>query len=69
MKLTDWIDGDINPVRVGVYQRNYGNNIWFCKWDGKKWMTWNALIDDAFKSKAESPYQDLPWRGLAEEPK
>lgn len=69
MKLTDWIDGDTKPVRVGVYERDFYFGITYCYWDGKKWCKGHANIDDAVLKKSKSTFQSLPWRGLAEEPK
>lgn len=62
MKLTPWFDGSVKPVRVGWYERAYGNGNFPCTWDGKKWR-----IDGA--RSEYSMAQKLPWRGLAQQPK
>ena len=73
-KLTDWIPGNVKPVRVGVYQREYDNGgmgrpVWYCYWNGK---CWGVFHDTPEKAKdwegVPSNAQTLPWRGLAEKP-
>ena len=73
MKLTDWIPGNVKPVRVGVYQREYDNGgllrpIWYCYWNGDFWSVYGETPKDALYRCLESPAQNLPWRGLAEKP-
>ena len=70
MKLTDWIPGDIKPVRVGVYERSYGNALpAYCYWDGKFWGMYGPTPNQAIRWKSSiSGNQTLPWRGLAEKP-
>lgn len=72
MKLTPWFPGDINPVRVGPYERDYddGNGSAYCYWNGR-YFGWSAETPAAATTKAgqRSAKQDLPWRGLAEGPK
>lgn len=71
MKMTPWFPGDVKPVRVGVYQRHYSfENDRFCHWNGLFWSNNGRTVDIADQfSEVESRVQDLPWRGLAEEPK
>ncbi|MFZ6727389.1 hypothetical protein ACO0K2_18000 [Undibacterium sp. MH2W] len=70
MKLTPWIDGDIKPVRVGVYERNYGSaGFAYCKWDGKYFFAGKRSIKEADLATSDAFFQNLPWRGLAEKPK
>ena len=77
MKLTHWINGSIKPVRVGVYQRNLSahpdfhpnKNILFAKWDGQKWCISKLSTYSAELEYDASLYQNLFWRGLAEQPK
>lgn len=71
MKMTPWFPGDVRSVRVGVYERLY-NPDWarFCHWNGVFWSVCGltARIADLVAG-TESHVQNLPWRGLAEEPK
>ena len=70
MKPTDWIPGDVKPVRVGVYQREYPSGAWrYCLWNGRGWCVYGLTPKDAAEwSDVESNEQNLPWRGLAEKP-
>ena len=74
MKLTNWIPGNVKPVRVGVYQRKYDQNsiassTWYCYWNGEFWGMYGATPKDAAEVKdISSGAQNLPWRGLAEKP-
>ena len=69
-KLTPWIDGNIKPVRVGVYQRNYSCGApYYSKFDGSFWHCMCSTIETASEALHISVCQDLPWRGLAEQPK
>ena len=63
---TDWFPGNVKPVRVGVYQRQYDWLLAFSYWDGKHWG-WTE--PGTAKQAAEYRYpqsreQELPWRGL-----
>ena len=70
MTKTEWISGDLKPVRVGVYERKYLEDIRYCNWTGEFWCTGaygvhfaaNHCIDRSFR-------QDALWRGLTEESK
>lgn len=69
MKKTPWFPGDVKPVRVGWYQREYtgtGDVIdtpdWF---DGEKWY----LGMRGGKSTLPAFTQGRRWRGLTKEPK
>lgn len=63
-ELTPWFPGDVKPVRVGLYQREWDlaanlNDPDY--WDGKQWRYngpggWRA------------GRQDRRWRGLASDP-
>ena len=72
MKLTPWYHGDVKPVRVGVYQRDYsGTSIGhsrshYCYWNGKFWGLYatNPKIA-AWLQNSSSADQNLPWRGVA----
>lgn len=71
MKLTDWYPGDVKPVRVGVYEREYplSGIGCYCKWDGKMWHSGYENVDRASIEPAISNIQNLPWRGLSKDPK
>lgn len=69
MKLTDWFPGDIKPIRVGIYERRYSESINFSKWNGEYWSFGYYSVDLANeRGHYLSQYQNLPWRGLAEDP-
>lgn len=71
MKLTKWIPGDVKPVRVGAYERaNPGGSTLYSYWNGRFWGT-SAFTPEraAWQRLARSVKQNLPWRGLAKEPK
>lgn len=74
MKLTNWIPGNVKPVRVGVYQRKYDENpparrIWYCYWNGEFWCLFDDTPEKAkYWVEFQSTAQNLPWRGLAEKP-
>jgi hypothetical protein len=64
MKLTKWYPGHIKPVRVGVYQRDYGSYFAYCFWDGFVFSV-GYLELKSFKKDSPSPHQNLRWRGVA----
>ncbi len=62
--------GDVLPARSGPYEREYGAGAWFfCYYSAKGgWGMASATPEHAFERRNQkSPYQSLPWRGLAEE--
>lgn len=71
-RLTKWFDGSVKPARDGVYQRSLIHSefgpFWLFK-DGA-WRYGGGmaphLVD--LKNTIRSPQQDLPWRGLAQNP-
>ena len=69
-KLTDWFRHGVKPVHVGVYKTDagYGENG-FQYWNGANWRFWGFDVNDAFNFRhAESVFQNVKWRGLAEKP-
>lgn len=73
MRRTPWFPGTAQPAHKGVYERAYPAggeclDTVFCMWTGKAWRVWEDDPATAAKSKANSMFQDLPWRGLAENP-
>lgn len=77
MKRTEFLPGDIKPVRTGVYERDFRQSrgvnrnigIAYCYWDGKRWAIFDITPERAESCKhLESSCQQLPWRGLASNP-
>jgi hypothetical protein len=70
IKVTDWFDGDVRPVRKGYYKRLDGIFARYWYWRGKEWESggWSCMANCS-RLKAKSPYQNLPWCGLASDPK
>lgn len=69
-KLTDWYPGDVKPVRVGVYERNFDRpdgERWYSFWDGKHWRFGHFAKHwaEQYKDEKLSFEQRLPWRGIA----
>jgi len=72
-RLTDWISGDLKPVRDGVYQRKYDDGaelekIHFCKFENGLWFSWGKNIENADAEYVNSVFQNLPWRGFFSNP-
>lgn len=73
-KVTEWLDEGTKPVRKGVYQRHYlgfcGESlVMYCYFDGAEWSVPRRTRYFARAADGRSQYQNLPWRGLADEPK
>jgi len=68
-ELTDWISGDLKPVRDGVYQRLYGEG-WFvyCRFSNGAWYEARNSIEHADLERSKSTFTNDPWRGLAKNP-
>lgn len=62
---TPWIIGD--PVRKGVYERDYFGNKEYAYWTGAQWNFGRKTVGQAASMVTSSRFQDLPWRGLTEE--
>lgn len=72
-RLTDWISGNLKPVRYGVYQRKYDDGtevekVHFCKFENGLWFSWQKNIENANAEYVESVFQNFPWRGLSSNP-
>lgn len=76
-KVTPWIEGDQKPVRVGVYERDYGKlktgesveGVVFSHWDGRGWGLFGRTKSEAIRwAKDYSFNKNVPWRGLASDP-
>lgn len=68
LKLTDWYTKDQKPVRVGVYERDYGDYVSYCYWDGESFGPRTEEVIDAFwmySGSGRSPNQGFSWRGVA----
>ncbi len=68
-KLTQWHDGKIKPVHVGVYQRFiFLDTYAYSFWNGYKWRAYRATIGAAEIENVISIHQNLRWRGLVVKP-
>ena len=68
-KLTPWFPWHIKPVRPGVYQRE---SLSYSYWTGSHWVASDQTVKEAADPRffdLPSCVQDMPWRGIAEEPK
>ena len=71
MKTTPWFPGDVDPVRIGVYQRRHDSTgaINFSYWNGVIWcataVSWEAAHKNGIKCIG-SWHQYIEWRGLTE---
>lgn len=71
MILTDWFPGSVEPVRKGVYEREYiygkATITSYCHWDGKYWFMGKGTVEGAeacLQSGLVAPKQSLRWRGV-----
>jgi len=69
-QLTDWISGDLKPVRDGMYQRNYGDgsNLLYCRFQDGIWYLGKADLSFAAGQTSISTWQKELWRGLSSNP-
>lgn len=72
LKRTGWYSGHQKPVRVGVYERNYGTKVTnYCWWDGKVFgcavIGFSAYVN--YQQYGASLAQNLEWRGITKESK
>ncbi len=75
--LTGWIDGNLAPVRPGVYRRKWGpGRTEYAYWTGKLWRRGHDTVKAARWETAASSHQpgrkrnnsgNIPWRGLTQE--
>lgn len=69
-KLTPWFPASVNPVRVGVYERDIAPLGPYSYWNGLFWGGWAAWPDIAVNNyDKESLIQNTRWRGLATQSK
>ena len=72
-KLTPWFDGNVKPVRVGPYERDWNSDpdYKFTQreamdvWDGHEWRVGLLLDRGAIVAGPVSWNQSKRWRGLA----
>lgn len=70
-RVTPWYPPEIEPVRVGVYERDNSQHAMagrFSYWNGQVWCGWGGTVSIAHwngKRNHVSSAQHLPWRGLA----
>jgi len=65
LKLSQWHDGNVKPVHVGIYERQYHYNTMLNYWNGESWR-WPAdgyLMAWTLRHELSSS-QTLPWRGI-----
>jgi len=71
-RVTDWLSGDLKPVRVGVYQKIFCGDIVYAHWNGDFWGMFTgpkSKPEDALRdAHCRSMAQRAHWRGLAEDP-
>lgn len=65
--VTPWFDGSVKPARIGIYEREYPNGNYYSYWDGSRWGMGYATLG-IVRQTLWPHIQDLPWRGLAEQP-
>ncbi len=75
MKLTQWHDGSIKPVRSGLYERkifSFSSILYLCYFSTgtKKWYLYGEDWQDAMNEfrLRNTSNRLVQWRGLAENP-
>lgn len=68
-QVTKWHTGTVSPSRVGMYQRKYGTQILWARWDGKDWYCSEVIQDyqsfhNAERHTQKTLFGPLPWRGV-----
>ena len=64
---TDWFDGSVKPVNVGVYERQWPEGVLLHKWDGAVWFAGQSTAEEAESCRVESLDSRRPWRGVVPE--
>ena len=68
-KYSEWFNGEkYIPNKAGVYERKYSYGVYRCRWDGKYWYGGAESISKAKLIEYTALNQDLPFRGLSENP-
>lgn len=70
-KLTPYFDGNVKPIRPGIYEcRSCRRRGDFYYWNGMYWEYGGEREPSRVRRTSEqSPEQYKEWRGLAEQPK
>jgi hypothetical protein len=71
MRVTEWYPISVDPVRIGVYQREFLHGLVGYAWfDGEDWGTYCESADEAnrWRTKLKSAMK-YRWRGLTEKAK
>lgn len=63
MKLSQWHDGTVKPVHIGVYNRMTEDD-WFNYWNGKFWINGETTAYSASLNTGKSIFQNERWRGI-----
>lgn len=59
-EVTPWFDGELKPVRVGLYERCTDSGfVLYSWWNGEDWYAGPAL--------KRSLWQNIRWRGLTQQ--
>jgi len=72
MKLSQWHDGSVKPVHVGVYESDSYKcefSVWYRLWDGNYWHNGRSSVNNAAKNETISNFQDWSWRGIVKDKK
>jgi hypothetical protein len=73
VEVTEWFNGTIKPVRVGVYEQGTYQHVsphpimggGYAYWNGKFWGAFNSNVASAYlERKFKGTYQNEPWRGV-----
>ena len=66
MKVTQWFPGNVEPIYVGMYQRDCGG-VCYSYWNGNNWSECWVDMKNSLKFTGRATYYpELPWRGIAE---
>jgi len=69
-QLTPWFSGDVQPVRPGVYLREWPHRALYAEWTGHQWMRSASTVRAATRQREVSmSLWGIRWRGLAADPK
>jgi hypothetical protein len=70
MKVTDWLSHNTPVHEDGVYQRKFPDiGAMYSKYEDGQWFAFGETPDEAADNSCVSANQELPWRGLAADPK
>jgi hypothetical protein len=71
MKLSQWHDGNVEPVHIGIYETSsHKFDGYFSYWDGKKFNgMWGSRSTAEIKSDFGSCSIPTRWRGIVKDKK